>query len=326
MDRRKFMRVLGSAAVVAFPSHGQQPTVPVIGFLSSRSPEESATHVAAFRRGLDETGHVEGQNVAIEYRWARGDYKRLPTLARQLVSLPVTVMVAVGGAPSALAAKAATATIPIVFLIGDDPVSLGLVASFNRPGGNVTGVNFVTGDLGAKRLELLCELVPSTGAVALLLNPNNPSSEVQTREVQAEANALGRRLLVLHAGTEAEFEPNFVTLARERVGALVVQNDPFFDSRRTRLVALATRNAVPAIYHIREFSEAGGLMSYGASLSDAYRQVGSYTGRILKGTRSADLPVAQPSKFELTINMKTAKALRLTIPQSLLLRVDELIQ
>ena len=325
MDRRKFMRVMGGAAAVALPAYGQQPTVPVIGFLTTRSPEESATHTAAFRRGLGETGYVEGQNVAIEYRWAKGDYKQLPTLARQLVSRPVTVMVAAGGAPSALAAKAATATIPIVFLIGDDPVSLGLVASFNRPGGNLTGVSFVTGELGAKRLELLCELVPDASAVALLLNPNNPRAEAQRRDVQTVARALGRRLLVPRASVEAEFEPNFEMLAKERVGALVVENDPFFDSRRNRLVALAARNAVPAIYHIREFPEAGGLMSYGASLADAYRQVGTYTGRILKGANPTELPVMQPSKFELVINMKTAKALRLTIPQSLQLRADELI-
>ena len=325
MDRRKFMRVMGGAAAVALPAYGQQPTVPVIGFLTTRSPEESATHTAAFRRGLGEIGYVEGQNVAIEYRWAKGDYKQLPTLARQLVSRPVTVMVAAGGAPSALAAKAATATIPIVFLIGDDPVSLGLVASFNRPGGNLTGVSFVTGELGAKRLELLCELVPDASAVALLLNPNNPRAEAQRRDVQTVARALGRRLLVPRASVEAEFEPNFEMLAKERVGALVVENDPFFDSRRNRLVALAARNAVPAIYHIREFPEAGGLMSYGASLADAYRQVGTYTGRILKGANPTELPVMQPSKFELVINMKTAKALRLTIPQSLQLRADELI-
>ena len=235
-------------------------------------------------------------------------------------------MVAAGGAPSALAAKTATATIPSVFLIGDDPVRLGLVASFNRPGGNLTGVSFVTGELGAKRLELLCELVPDASAVALLLNPNNPGAEVQKRDVQTEAHARGRRLLVLRAGNEAEFEANFVMLAKERVGALVVENDPFFDSWRNRLVALAARNAVPAIYHIREFPEAGGLMSYGASLADVYRQAGTYVGRILKGSNPADLPVMRPSKFELVINVKTAKALRLTIPQSLLLRADDLVQ
>jgi putative tryptophan/tyrosine transport system substrate-binding protein len=307
-------------------AQAQQPAVSVVGFLSSRSPEESAAHAAAFRQGLSEGGYVEGQNAAIEYRWAKGHYERLPALARELVGLRVTVMAAVGGAPSALAAKAATATIPIVFLIGDDPVALGLVASFNRPGGNVTGVSFLTGELGAKRLGLLCEVVANGSAVALLQNPKDPKAESQKMDVQTAAQALGRRLLVLHASTETEFESSFAVLTRERVGALVVENDPFFDTQRNRLVALAARHAIPAIYHIQEFPAAGGLMSYGASLADAYRQVGTFTGRTLKGAKPADLPVEQPTKFELVINLKTAKALGITIPQSLLLRADEVIQ
>src|SRR5205823_4186731 len=247
MDRRTFIGVMGGVAAVALPTYGQQAGVPIIGFLSSRSPEESTAHAAALRRGLSEAGHVEGRNVIIEYRWAKGHYERLPALASELVRLRVSVMAAVGGEPSALAAKAATATIPIVFLIGDDPVALGLVASFNRPGGNLTGVSFLTGELGAKRLGLLCELVPKASAIALLLNPNHPKAESHRQDVQTAAHALGRRLFVLRASTEAEFESNFAMLTQERVGALVVENDPFVGIQRNRLVALAARNAVPAI-------------------------------------------------------------------------------
>lgn len=326
MQRREFIAGLG-VAVVAWPLVARaQQAVPVVGFLSSRSPVESAVHIAAFRRGLGETGYVEGKNVAIMYRWAEGSYERLPALASELVGLRVTVMVAVGGSPSALAAKVATATIPIVFVNGDDPVKTGLVVSFNQPSGNITGVSFLTGELGAKRLELLCELVPDASAVALLLNPTNPNGDLQRQDVAAAANALGRRLLVLNASTEMELEPNFAMLTQERVGALVVQNDPFFDSQRSRLMVLAARNAVPAIYHIREFPADGGLMSYGASLTDAYRQVGNYTGRILKGEKPADLPVTQPTKFELVINLKTAKSLGLEIPPKLLALADEVIE
>ena len=325
IDRRTFLGVMGGAAAAALPSYGQKPAVPVIGFLSSRSPEESAAHAAAFRRGLSEAGYVEGQNVTIEYRWAKGSYEHLPALAHELIRLRVAVMATVGGAPSALAVKAATATIPTVFLIGDDPVRLGLVANFNRPGANLTGVSFFTGDLGAKRLELVCEVAPTAGAVALLLNPNDPGADSQRQDVEAAARALGRRLLVLRASTDTDFEPNFAMLAREHIGALIVQNDPFFDSRRDRLVALAARTAVPAIYHIREFPAGGGLMSYGASLADAYRQVGAQVGRVLKGEKPADLSVIRPTTFELVINAKTAKTLGLTISPSLLLRADEVI-
>jgi putative tryptophan/tyrosine transport system substrate-binding protein len=309
-----------------FIAKAQQLALPVIGYLSSRSPEESAAHAAAFRRGLGDTGYTERENVAIEYRWAKGDYERLPALASELAKLGANVVVAVGGAPSALAAKAATATIPVVFLIGDDPVKIGLVSSFNRPGGNLTGVTFVTTDLGAKRLGLLYELVPNAGVSAFLLNPNFQEAAPQAETMQAAAHSLARRLLVLRASTEREIASSFATLTRERVGALVVQNDPFFDSQRNQLVALAARNAIPAIYHIREFPAAGGLMSYGASLAGACRQVGTYAGRILKGTNPADLPVEQPIKFETVINLKTSKALGITVPQSLLLRADEVIQ
>jgi putative tryptophan/tyrosine transport system substrate-binding protein len=327
MDRRTVIGTLACSVIAApFIAKAQQLALPVIGYLSSRSPEESAAHAAAFRRGLRDTGYIERENVAIEYRWAKGDYERLPALANELAKLGVNVVVAVGGAPSALAAKAATATIPVVFLIGDDPAKIGLVTSFNRPGGNLTGVTFVTTDLGAKRLGLLYELVPNAGVSAFLLNPNFQEAAPQAETMQAAAHSLGQRLLVLPASTEREIASSFATLSRERVGALVVQNDPFFDSQRNQLVALAARNAIPAIYHIREFPAAGGLMSYGASLAEAYRQVGTYAGRILKGTNPADLPVEQPIKFEMVINLKTAKALGITVPQSLLLRADEVIQ
>jgi len=325
MDRRTF---LGTAAyVLACPLMVRaQAAPPLVGLMSSRSPGESAVHVAAFRKGLGENGFVEGQNVAIEYRWANGDYPRLPALASELKSLRVNVIVAAGGAPSALAAKGATTTIPIVFVIGDDPVRIGLIASFNEPGGNLTGVSFFTNELGAKRMGLLCELVPKVSAVGMLLNPNDPGAELQRQDVLTAAHALDRRLIVVRASTDAQIESSFAMLKREHAGALLVQNDPFLDSQRDRIVMLAARTAIPAIYHIREFPAAGGLMSYGASLADAYRQAGAYTGRILKGEKAADLPVMRPTKFELVINLKAAKELGLTVPQSLLLRADEAIQ
>jgi putative ABC transport system substrate-binding protein len=327
MERRTFITLLaGAAASRPLAARAQQPAMPVVGFLSSRSSQEAAVHTAAFRRGMSETGFVEGQNVAIVFRWAEGHYERLPALADELVKLGVSAVLAGGGAPSALAAKAATSTIPIVFVVGDDPVKVGLTASFNRPGGNLTGVAFLTGELGAKRLGLICELVPGASAVALLLNPNNPTEDLQRREVQAAAQALGRRLLVLHARTDTDFEANFAMLKQEQAGALIVENDPFFDSQRDRIMSLAARHAVPAIYHIREFPAAGGLMSYGASLADSYRQAGNYIGRILKGEKPDDLPVMQPTNFELVINLKTAKTLGLTVSSSLLARVDEVIE
>lgn len=327
MERRTFITLLaGAAASRPLAARAQQAPLPVVGFLSSRSPEEAAVHTAAFRRGLGETGLVEGQNVNVVFRWAEGHYDRLPAFAHELVNLGVSAIMSGGGSPSAMAAKAATSTIPVVFVIGDDPVKTGLTASFNRPGGNLTGVAFLTGELGGKRLGLICELVPGNSAIALLLNPDNPTAEVHRMEVQAAARALGRRLLVLQANTETDFETNFATMKQEHVGALIVQNDPFFDSRRDRIMSLAARHAVPAIYHIREFPAAGGLMSYGASLADSYRQAGNYIGRILKGEKPADLPVVQPTNFELVINLKTAKALGLTVSSSLLARVDELIE
>jgi putative ABC transport system substrate-binding protein len=313
-------------AATSLFAKGQTPQRPVIGFLSSRSPEESAAHAGAFQRGLADSGFVVGKNIAVDFRWARGDYGRLPGLASGLTEVGASLIVAVGGTPSALAAKKATATIPIVFLIGDDPVDLGLVASLSRPGRNLTGVTFVTADLGAKRLELLSELVPHASAMAFLLNPHFADAAPQAEAMQAAARSIGRRLLVLHASTEEQISASFSALSRERVGALVVQNDAFFDSQRSQIVALASSNAIPAIYHIREFPAAGGLMSYGASLADAYRQVGSYAGRILKGASPGEMPVEQPTRFELVINVKTAKALSIKVPQSMLLRADEVIQ
>lgn len=326
MRRREFIQAIACSAL-AWPSaaRAQQATAPVVGFLSSRSPEEAAVHTTAFRKGLAEVGFVDGQNVSITFRWAEGRYERLPALAKELVDLHVSAIAAGGGEPSARAAKDATASIPIVFVIGDDPVKVGLTSSFNRPGGNATGVSFLTGELGGKRLGLICELVPGANPVALLTNPDFQSSEVQKEDVEAAAQALGRRLLVLDARTETDFETDFETLKREQVGALVVQNDPFFDSQREKIMSLAARYAIPTIYHIREYPAAGGLMSYGASLADTYRQAGNYTGRILKGEKAGDLPVMQPTKFELVINLKTAKALGLSASPSLLARVDEVI-
>ncbi len=327
MIRREFITLIGGAAV-GWPlaAHGQQTAMPVVGFLSSRSAGESEIHAAEFRRGLSETGFVEGRDVAVVYRWAEGHYERLSGLAAELVDRRVSMMVTVGGSVAALAAKSATTAIPIVFVVGDDPVKLGIVSSFNRPAGNLTGVAWLTAELGSKRLGLLCELLPDANPVGFLLNPTAPEAEAKRLDVETAAKALGRRLLVLHASSEPELEQNFATMVREHIGALVVANDPFFDSRRDQLVALAARSGIAAIYHIRDFPAAGGLMSYGASLADAYRQAGNYTGRILKGEKPADLPVMQPTRFELVINLRTAKALRLTLSPSLLTRADEVIE
>jgi putative tryptophan/tyrosine transport system substrate-binding protein len=327
MKRREFITILGGAvAPWRRAAHAQQPTMPVIGFLSSRSPEESAYLVAAFRQGLSENGYVEGQNVMIEYRWALGQYDRLPTLASELARRPLAVRVAHGGDPAALAAKAANSAIPIVFIIGSDPVKLDLVTSYNRPGGNVTGITILTAALEAKRLGMLHELVPGATTIGVLLNPNFQSAESQLRDVQEAARALNLQIHVLRTSTDREIDAAFKTVAQQRIAALLVAADPFFDTRREKLVTLASLNAVPTIYHFREFVVAGGLMSYGVKLADAVRLVGVYTGRVLKGERPADLPVMQRTRFELVINLTTAKALGIAFPNTLLALADEVIE
>jgi putative ABC transport system substrate-binding protein len=324
MRRGELILLLGSAMTAARALRAQQKAMPVIGYLHYASPGPNAPNVAAFRQGLSGTGYVEGQILAIEYRWAEGRYDRLPTLATDLVGRAVDVIVA-AGPPSARAAKSATSTIPIVVATAD-PVGEGPVASLARPGGNLTGASALTVELMAKRLELLSELVPQARVIALLVNPNNPTAERIIRDVQEAARAKGMQLLVLKAGAEGEFETAFDPLVQLEAGGLVVGGDPFFFSRRDQLVALAARHALPAIYESREFATAGGLISYGSSLTAAYRQTGSYAGKILKGTKPADLLVEQPTTFELVANLKTAKALGLTVPPSILARADEVIE
>jgi putative ABC transport system substrate-binding protein len=326
MRRREFISLLGSTTV-AWPLavRAQQRPMSMIGFLSSRSPGESAGLVAAFRQGLSETGFAEGQNLAIAFRWAEGHYDRLPGMAAELVDLRVATLFAAGGPPSALAAKAATSTIPVVFVAGRDPVADGLVASINRPGGNVTGMNFLSSEVVAKSAQLLKEMVPSAAAIALLVNPSNPN-DVYLKQAPALASALNSRVHVLDASTEHDLDETFAALGKLGVSGLVVPAEGFFDSQRDRIVALAARYAVPMISTLREYVVAGGLMSYGASLSDAYRRAGIYVGRILKGEKPADLPVMQPIKFDLVLNLKTAKVLGLEVPDKLLALADEVIE
>ena len=323
--RRKFIRLIGGALASPLAARAQQSQT-LIGFLSSRSPGESAAVVAAFRDGLRNQGFVEGQNVTIAFRWADGRYDRLPPLAAELVGLRVALLFAAGGPPSALAAKRATSTIPIVFSAASDPVRLGLVTSLSRPGANITGMSTLTTPLGAKGLEFLKELLPNASVIGYLVNPSNPSGKLETGEADAAAAALGVRLRPVNASTLGELDKAFATLGKIRVDGLVVAGEPFFDSQREEIVALAAKHGIPTSYAWRENVVAGGLMSYGASLTDSYRQAGIYAGRILKGEKPADLPVMQPAKFELVLNLKTAKALNIAIPQSLLVRADEVIQ
>jgi putative ABC transport system substrate-binding protein len=329
VKRREFITLLGGAATAPLLSpraaHAQQPTMPVVGFLHVRSSDNSMPQVAGFRRGLAEHGRVEGQNVTVEYRWARGQYDQLPAMAAELVRQPVAVLI-VGTDAAALAAKAATSTIPIVFSVGSDPVKLGLVASFNRPGGNATGMNILTTMLEAKRLGLLHELVPYAANIGVLLHPGAPNAEGQSRDVKEAARAIGVQIQDLWASTDREIDAAFDTVAQQRIRALAVTANPFFDTRRDRILALASRHAVPAMYHFREYAADGGLMSYGIDLPDAYRHVGAYVGQILNGAKPADLPVMQPTKFEFVINLKTAKALGITVPNSMQLLADEVIE
>jgi putative tryptophan/tyrosine transport system substrate-binding protein len=329
VKRRQFITLLGGAAAAAWPiaARGQQTAVPVIGFLDTRSPDVLVDRLRGFRRGLKDTGYVEGENVAIEYRWAENQLDKIPVQAAELVRRQVAVIVASGGPFVVLAAKAATTTIPIVFLATEDPVRLGLVANLARPGGNLTGINFFSGELTEKRLELLRVLVPAATRGAVLVNPANVTgTEATLRDVQVAARALGLQIQVFNAGTIGEIDAAFATLVRERPEALFVGSDSFFQSRRLQLSLLAMRHAVPATYSTREFAEAGGLMSYGSNVTDAYRQAGAYTGRVLKGSKPADLPVVQSSKFEMVINAQTARILGLTVPPMLLARADEVIE
>ena len=328
MKRRAFITLLGGGAAATWPlvARAQQAAMPTIGYLSTRSPGEAKYVTDAFTQGLNEIGYVEGRNLAMEFRWAELQYDRLPALASELVRRPVAVIAAVGGIHSGLAAKAATSKIPIVFVSAGDPVTFGLVASLNRPGANVTGISMITVALAPKRLELLHELVPAPAVIAMLVNPTSPYVEPETKDVMAAARALGRQVRVLNASTGQEIDAAFTTLVQLGAGALLVSGDPFFDSQRDRLIVLAAHHAVPAIYQWHEFAMIGGLMSYGTSILDAYRQSGIYVGKILSGAKPADLPVMQPTKFEFVINLRTSKALGIEIPAKLLTFADEVIE
>jgi putative ABC transport system substrate-binding protein len=327
MRRREFITILaGVAGIWTLDARAQQSDIPVIGFLSSASPKAYAGRVAGFRKGLNESGYIDGQNVTIEFRWAQGQYDRLPMFAADLVQQKVAVIVSSGGDVAALSAKAATSSIPIVTVSGSDPVKAGLVASFNRPGGNVTGASFVATELETKRLEILRDVAPTAAVIGVLINPSNPAAESRSKDLQMAARTLERNIHIVSASSESDLETAFATLIQQRADALLISTDSFFTSQRDRLVGLAARHALPTIYPWREFVEAGGLVSYGPIIDEVYRQVGIYTGRILKGERPADLPFLRPTKFELVVNLKTAAALGLTIPPLTLARADELIE
>ena len=324
--RREFITLLGGAAAWPLAARAQQPAIPVIGFLHTQSAEQFPEFLDAFRKGLGESGFVEHRNLAIDYRWAKGDYDLLPSLAAELIRRQVAVIATGGGAVSAQAAKAGTSSIPIVFVSGGDPIQLGLVASLNRPGGNVTGVSPFVNVLGAKRLELLQDLVPSAKDIGVVLNPRHPEGQKTASDVLTAARSLGLSIYIVSAASDREIDEAFADLANRRVGAVLIATDPFFTVKRDQILALTMRYSLPAIYDTREYAAAGGLMSYGTSIPDAYRLVGLYVGKILKGAAPAELPVEQPTKFELVINLKTAKALGLSVPDKLLVAADEVIE
>ncbi len=326
MRRREFIAALAGAVAWPLVARGQQQAMPAVGFMSARSPEDTVEVLKAFHSGLGEGGFIDGQNVSIEYRWARGDYNRLPTLAAELVGRHVNVLVATGGDASARAAKDATTTIPVVFNMGGDPVKEGLVKSFNRPGGNVTGSVILSEVLEPKRFGLLHEIVPGVTHYGALINPSYPPAADQLRDLESAAPKIGGQLLVARASNDAELDEAFAMLLHERIGALLVTSDPFFDTRRSRIIGFAAQNRLPAIYQFREYAIDGGLISYGPSITDAYRQVGTYVARILKGEKPADLPISRTTKFDFVVNLKTAKALGIEIPATLVARADEVIE
>ena len=326
MKRREFITLLGGAVAWPQVARAQQTAMPVIGFVSSLAHSDLGLVVPGFHEGLNAAGFIEGRNIAIEYRWAESDYQRLPALAADLVNRKVVVIAAISGTPAALAAKAATTTIPIVFAIGGDPITPGLVTSLNRPGGNVTGVSFYSAPLVTKRLDLARELVPTGGLIAVLVNPDNPPSVDEGTSAQAAAAGMGERLLILNAKTSTQLDDAFATMKQQQVRAVVVSSDPFFFTERAKLVVLMARDRMPTIFGDRENAEAGGLISYGASRTDAYRQAGNYVGRIVKGEKAADLPVVLPTKFHIVVNLKTAKSLGIDIPTTVLARADEVIE
>ena len=325
IGRRELLVALGGAAAWPLVARAQQPAMPVIGYLSARSPDDTTHLVEAFRRGLKETGFIDGQNVTVEYRWALGQYDRLPAMAAEFARRPVAIIVATGGDPAALAAKAASSTMPIVFVTGD-PVKAGLVASYSRPGGNATGINLLTTTMEPKRVGILHDLMPQASTIAVLVDPRFPTAGMQSRDIEEAAHAIGIQTEVFHASTDSEINAAFQSIAQRRLPALLVAGAPFFDTRRGNLIALTAQHKLPTIYQFREYAVDGGLMSYGVSITDAYRQVGAYVGRILKGAKPAELPVLQPTKFEFVINLKTAWALGIKISGDLLSLADEVIE